>query len=500
MPLFRGEVDEGGSVRRRAADARFLLPAPVATAAVVGSLPQWSEALAASGIEVLAAYGPTGAPVDLVVAPAARLVDAVPAGAMLVVEGRASGRELRRQGVIPTRVLHRRGPAGPRLLVPTGRRRVASYALTRWSAPPSRFVRWRNAVVARLVSAGTLPGRSVLTVASPSGGEPFLVAAARSLGVVADGGWFVSLGSGDDLQRFAFHLFRAGEDAPAWVLKAARVPGYDAPFLADEHGLSLAARHLAGRRHAPAFLGHLVAGGVHATVETAALGGTVHAELAGSAPLSRKLALVDSVAAWLMELATQSADDGAAEGERRRLREEVLPRWGVSPSLVDRTVGLPVVLQHNDLGPWNVTVGPPFCAFDWESARSGLPLWDLVYFLGYALLLIDGNDEEQDLLALFRGTHPHSDVLFGWVRRHVDAFGLPAAAVGPTVAMSWMHHGLSHGRRASALRDAGGAPTDAGPLDSFVRRWLADPLLGPTWAAWAERDGRDRPRRAKRGR
>ena len=143
------------------------------------------------------------------------------------------------------------------------------------------------------------------------------------------------------------------------------------------------------------------------------------------------------------------------------------------------------------LGCWNVVVGPSgFTSVDWESAREhGLPLWDLVYFLTDALATLAGaaSPQAQDELSmeLLRGDSCRSPFLFGWVERAVRDLQIPREAVGPLVTLGWLHHGLSHRTRATALRRAGGGePALPGPAGRLASIWLTDPALGVDWRAW----------------
>jgi hypothetical protein len=157
------------------------------------------------------------------------------------------------------------------------------------------------------------------------------------------------------------------------------------------------------------------------------------------------------------------------------------------------------VLQHNDLGTWNIVVDPAtpasFTALDWESARPvGLPLWDLWYFLQDALGVLDGfaglSDHdlvrrEAHALRLFRGELSTSEVLFEWTRRAVAACGIPDGAVGSLATLCFVHHGLSHATRAEAVRRH---TPEAAALDMLWPRlakgWLEDPALGVGWTGW----------------
>ena len=80
---------------------------------------------------------------------------------------------------------------------------------------------------------------------------------------------------------------------------------------------------------------------------------------------------------------------------------------GSGLDLVDALGEVPAVLQHNDVGSWNVVVdGDDFTVLDWEDCvRHGLPLWILLYFLADSAAHIDGITDPSE-----RG--PHFERLF----------------------------------------------------------------------------------------
>jgi hypothetical protein len=201
------------------------------------------------------------------------------------------------------------------------------------------------------------------------------------------------------------------------------------------------------------------------------------------------------VAEWIVHVGkdTAAGPDALAE-ERRRLTEEIIPPWseqGASAELVSALPPVAAVVQHNDLGSWNIVVGDGgFQVLDWESARErGLPLWDLFYFLADALAILDGSTdgEERHLhtTRLFAGSLPLSSVLFRWTRRAVAEAGVPPEAVGKIATLGWLHHALSPVGRSSALATFTGR--SAQPVHGTERvaaTWLADPALGASWDRW----------------
>ena len=482
----------------RRIDVRFLLPRAPQTALVLGDLSGWREGLAEVGVELLTADGHEAA--DLVVAPATLASRALASGAeMIVLEGRmklppgADARSVQR-------LLARPSVHEPALLLPVDDPISSSYAVERWSVMDRSWKKARVLIALELLRRGRFPslGASV-TVAVRRARPPYLVAAAQDhldlpQGVRA----LLALGMGDALSRNIFHIFPQGSPQPAWVLKFARVPGYAEPFERDERGLDMAA-HAGGpvAARAPRLIGRFDHDGTHASLETAAPGIRLRDLLLRPGHHELKIKHLGRVADWILDLArsTSTGPEGLAD-ERRRLDEEVVPRWrvsGASPDLVASLPPLPAVIQHNDLGSWNIVVDPgDFTVLDWESARErGLPLWDLFYFLADALAMLDGSTSGDErhvhTMRLFRGELPSSAILFAWVRRAVAALDVPVEAVGKIATLCWLHHSLSHVHRSGLL--ASYTDGSEGPIhgtEHVAGAWLADPFLGEGWDRWRE--------------
>lgn len=494
----------------RAADARLLLPRPAQSAAVLPGLPEWEAALRLAGIDVVTAGSPQDAsPVDLVVAPAPAVDDAVRRGAdQILLVGAGSQRALRAAGYHVEYYLCRSGERGPRLLVPFRHGNALRYLIGAGARPRSATARIRSGGVLASAAAG-VPiwrlGRLVesVTVAARRPAPPYPLDV-DPLGNPAQ--WALGLGAGDDLQRAVFQVFAPGARAPGRVVKVARVRGYRHAFDLDEAGLRMAAE--AGpvtAAHTPALLARAECGGLQVAVESAAVGRPLHEILAGPGRDADKHRLIDAIAGWILELGRESAQPGPAlESERLRLRalgsgEHPLLDVDQLGALVDRVpITVPGVLQHNDLGSWNIVAGLPdrFVVVDWESARRpGLPLWDLVYFLTDSLLRLgDARPAVTParVLDLFRGADPQSGVLFRWVRAAVTAHGLPPESVGTIVTLCLAHHATSPAARGRWLDEwVGSEASDDGLAETTVwrdtmRDFLADPVLGAGWDRWRQ--------------
>jgi hypothetical protein len=275
------------------ADPRFILPFPPREAVVLGSVDGWADGLRRAGIDVL---DQPRAGVDVVVAPRALVRDALALEAKAVVIDGDAGRRLRRARLVSQRLMARPSRHEPALLLPLDQRRSSAYAIDAWSVVDTSWKRARR-TVARVVVPQGWPGLpQVVTVASSASAPPYLVAAASDHGVPLDAEWVLTLGKGDELSRNAFHLFSRESPVPSWVLKFARVPGYREPFERDERGLAAAARAdavVAAR--APRLLARFDAGGIEASLETAAVGKRLREILVEPGRRDKKLDLIESI-------------------------------------------------------------------------------------------------------------------------------------------------------------------------------------------------------------
>jgi hypothetical protein len=476
-------------------DPRFVLPHRVNRAVVLGGLHDWETGLSSAGIEIVGAAADKA---DLVVAPAGLAAAAQATHARAIMIEGSRERALKSSEYRAWRLLLRPTRQRPTLALPLDQPAAVSYALEHWSVVDRRWKHARVRGAQALVSHGLFPpwGSPIVTVTTRDAGAPLLLAAARDLGVPREVGWFLTFGQGDALSRNAFQLFPAGRNRPEWVLKFARVAGYSDRFDNDEMGLRLAQEAggaVAAR--APRLVGRLEVDGVHASLETFAAGRRLRDVLIAPGDRAQKLELIERIADWIVELgrSTQASPQAMAP-ELHRLRTEVVPRWaglGARPDLVDDLPPLTAVTQHNDLGAWNVVASNgDFVVLDWENVRrDALPLWDLIYFLGNALVLLDGPYMAEELprrmTQLFAGETAASSLLFTWVRRGAEAAAVPAEAIAAIATLCWLSHSLSAGEHNVDIatftpRD----PPRVHGLEGVAHAWMEHPALGPGWSAW----------------
>lgn len=479
-------------------DPRFALAHSVNRAVVLGDLDDWRTGLVSAGIEVLDAPSDRTPP-DVVVSSARLAAGAREIGARSIIVEGARERTFHGSDYRAHRLLLRPTRERPTLALPLDQPAPVAYALERWSVVDRRWKAIRKRGARALVSRGLFPSWAspMVTVASRAQGPPSLVTAAGDLGVPRDVSWFLTFGQGDSLSRNAFQLFRTGSEQPEWVLKFARVAGYSERFDNDARGLEVArAAGDAIARHVPQLVGRFELDGLPASLETAAAGRRLRDLLLTPGDRAGKLALIERIADWILQLGRITrTPPHALDAELERLRTRVVPRWlddGASVALVDELPSLSAVTQHNDLGTWNVVAGDDgrFVVVDWENVReASLPLWDLIYFLGDALVLLDGSGSTSELprrlALLFAGESRSSPVLFAWIRRAADEAQVPYDAVGRIATLCWLSHSLSVGDHNADLvtwtpRD----PPRAHGIEDVAREWLANPVLGQDWNVW----------------
>ncbi|HEX7119999.1 MAG TPA: aminoglycoside phosphotransferase family protein [Longimicrobiales bacterium] len=285
--------------------------------------------------------------------------------------------------------------------------------VTGWKA--ARFARWvpTFVVVARAGAArdggvGVLGGRGVPTSLLPPRSRPLLL-----LG--GEGAW----------SRVVVLPFGAGADRPVVVVKHPRLARYNAATRRERTTLKRIRARVGGPLRASLPM-PVAAGrwrGLSVAAERCVAGRSVYAACASGgereAGVSLRLA-----ASWLAAfhvrtvvarppldalrierlLARPVARYTAAlgcEGAERALFDEARAR-------AERVAGttLPIVWQHRDFGPWNVhRDGRRIAVIDWEVARPGPALCDLLYFTLHWSWLVRGHragsDRRRDFEALF---------------------------------------------------------------------------------------------------
>lgn len=477
------------------ADAVFALPRLPTTATVFGDLPAWETDLAERGIQ-LVRRSP-----DLAVAAPAAVGEALASEARSVIvdSGRKAGEPLSRDGFSVRRLLPLPVEGTPVAYVDVEARQAAAYGLRHALPHAERWRALRNRAVAALAARGMLPPLDgVVIVAAREPGPPELLTAATGLGAPREAGWLMLVSAGSAIRRNALALFPPGASRPQHVVKFSRIPGQTDQFDREQRGFGLVERaggSLAAR--APDYLGRGELRGHHLSVESAAAGTKLANLLHMPGSRRRKLAVLESIAGWLVQVARETAAaPPALEPELRRLAREVLPVWAAegAPQEIDPSLAaaIPASFQHNDMAEENLIVGASgFTAVDWEWVEPrGLPLGDLVYFGSHVLRLLDGarleDQRDQHFEALVTGRAGSSPILFRWLRDLVEALAIPAEAVGLLVTLMWLDQGAVSARERRNAEAASGRRLEPAYAERCARTWLRHPALGPAWTRWRE--------------
>jgi hypothetical protein len=123
---------------------------------------------------------------------------------------------------------------------------------------------------------------------------------------------------------------------------------------------------------------------------------------------------------------------------------------------------IPIVLQHNDFGPWNVLrAGDRATVIDWEFDgkdpvdRAGLPMEDLVYFAAHWLIAARRHlaepEQRRTVAELFASQRGQRDVLVAaaWdgFTSYAQALKLPSRFCDVAVPMAWIRRATAHEAR-----------------------------------------------------
>lgn len=251
-------------------------------------------------------------------------------------------------------------------------------------------------------------------------------------------------------------LFADGETEPRLAVKMARVPE-SVPALANEAAILQAIHNgesgeLKGVPRVLAFDEH--GGGL---CETALTGAPLWTQL----NRSNFAALAAKAAAWQVTLAG-GALPAACDTWWERLAGCQLAWFrqtfgaAVDASLLQRAADelqrlpdLPLVCEQRDFSPWNVLLKDgEFVVLDWESAElNGLPVLDLVYFLTYLALFVEGVQvhgvvDVAQARRVYRQTRDPRTELGSVVQRclasYVRRLDLPLDVVHPLRLLAWM--------------------------------------------------------------
>lgn len=140
---------------------------------------------------------------------------------------------------------------------------------------------------------------------------------------------------------------------------------------------------------------------------------------------------------------------------------------------------LPLVCEHRDFAPGNVWLdGDEITVIDWECAElAGLPALDLIYFLTFLTLAVEGVDVHGEIdLPRARATYrsafdlatPNGEVVTGCLHRYCQAAGIDDASLRPLRLLTWTMQAHLRAHAAAALAET---PAQAAERSLFVQLW-----------------------------
>ena len=359
----------------------------------------------------------------------------------------------------------------PRTLAPAGdeglRRFLARLALSSPIVEPQRLEGTaRRLARGRLARLGWRRATLVTKApgARPEAPPAWLRSLAAAEGVDLTGlRWALSAAGRYRSRKVVLFLLDAAADTPRYVVKMPRHPDEGGRLVREANALrTLAAAEVDDAVAVPrtAFSGSAGREGLPVLGQVGLAGAPFRRRMSGSPDDPLLATLVDwttglgartavlaapgEVASRLEPVLEDVLRRGASQEERRVLPEAVAALGGATD--------LPLVLEHGDLGVWNVLVrldGRP-AVLDWEAGGPrGMPLWDLLYLLrSYAASSARaGADRTSVVLDLLAGRPPLGDCFVGATGQYASALRLDPSVLVPLLLTCWMHRAQKEASR-----------------------------------------------------
>jgi hypothetical protein len=174
---------------------------------------------------------------------------------------------------------------------------------------------------------------------------------------------------------------------------------------------------------------------------------------------------------WIGRTLSDYREIFGCNAREEQLFSEVLARAGEL-----RGRQLPSVWQHNDFGPWNINrAGQTISVIDWESARPGLPLCDLIYFVTYWSFVVrraHGEAAELRAFAELWSEPFHSDPYLRSIREtiaaYLDALEIDSRFLPVLLAHVWAERAVERFRRQQVVGGAQANPRFANRFVDYV--------------------------------
>lgn len=307
----------------------------------------------------------------------------------------------------------------------------------------------------------------------------------------------VLTGGDDERSRVVVLPFTPTSDHPIGVLKVARTPTLNA-YTDVEQAILDRLRPLAGEALQPSIPERI------ATFRTAGLAVNAEAYLPGrrvastsgrwrfpGEPLPDDL---EAATTWLIRFHRQTEIRRVPFDAEERARWVETPlaaytsTFGTTPeeaalfrAVIHRAESLagcafPIVWQHHDFNEWNVCRdGHEVRVLDWERARPGPPLADLIYFAANWYFLVRHLRREAERLrafrALFAGQASEDAYKFACRRafdRYLAALEIDRAFYPLLLVLTWVVHALDRAERLREMRVGTSSPRANNPYVAYL--------------------------------
>lgn len=183
--------------------------------------------------------------------------------------------------------------------------------------------------------------------------------------------------------------------------------------------------------------------------------------------------------AWFTRLGEASADStavhpaevGARLGDLLSRLKEIYPVTPEESAFMEQQFSVfqntesafPTVFQHGDPGTWNLMIQDDgrLAVLDWEAAEpTGIPLWDLFYFLRSYAAGAAKKEGIGDRIQAFRHQFleetPINRLITQSARHYADRIGVAPEFIQPLLYACWMHRALKESTRLTEKKLAKG--------------------------------------------
>jgi hypothetical protein len=246
---------------------------------------------------------------------------------------------------------------------------------------------------------------------------------------------------------------------PVGVLKVPRVPESGAALRHEAEALGLVRDRHGDVSGIPRVLASEERRGIFVVEETFVGGTRVLESLTAENHERVALRVADLLARLVRHEAVVPARDAARAHLETARAELSVAESSKLEALVGAVHGLPVTCEHRDCSPWNLHVDPEgtLGLLDWEGAQiNGLPLVDLLYYVGQAAMLLAGaGSERQAYAAMLQPGTPAESTLSRCIDRYVALTGLDREALRALRALCWLVHVPAARRRQADGRAEG---------------------------------------------